>query len=86
MADIARIADVSKATVSRALNHSTRVNQETRKCILELASSLKYRLTIRQPVHAAGVALVDAWLALVEGGPAASSQFPTELIVRATAA
>jgi DNA-binding LacI/PurR family transcriptional regulator len=42
--------------------------------------------TIRQPVHAAGEALVAALLALAGGQPAASMQLPTELIVRSTAA
>lgn len=42
--------------------------------------------TVRQPVHAAGEALVEALLALVAGQPAPSSQLPTELIVRSTAA
>jgi DNA-binding LacI/PurR family transcriptional regulator len=42
--------------------------------------------TIRQPVRAAGEALVAALLALIDGQPVASSQLPTELIVRATAA
>ena len=42
--------------------------------------------TIRQPVRAAGVALVAALMALIDGRPVASQQLPTELIVRATTA
>lgn len=40
--------------------------------------------TVRQPIRAAGRALVAALLALVDGAPAASRQLATELVVRAT--
>lgn len=42
--------------------------------------------TIRQPVHAAGEALVAALMALIDGRSIESTQLPTELIVRATSA
>src|SRR5450830_101551 len=41
--------------------------------------------TIRQPIGAAGRALVAALLALIDGAPAASVELPTQLIVRASA-
>src|SRR5471032_2437259 len=40
--------------------------------------------TVRQPMRAAGRALVASLLALVDGAPLASQQLPTELVVRAS--
>ncbi len=43
MLDIAKKADVSKSTVSRALNGDPRVNEDTRSRIIEIAREMNYR-------------------------------------------
>ena len=52
---------------------------------IELASYFHPPLSsVRQPVQAAGRAMVASLLALVDGQPAPSQQLPTELVVRAS--
>ena len=51
MQEIAKLADVSRGTVDRVLNHREGVNDETRQKVLEIADLLDY-----QP-NKAGIAL-----------------------------
>ncbi len=44
--DIARLADVSKSTVSRALNNSSLVNQETKERIQAIAREHNFRINV----------------------------------------
>lgn len=43
ISDVAKLANVSKATVSRVLNHNPKVNNEIKKRVLESIEALDYR-------------------------------------------
>jgi LacI family transcriptional regulator len=52
--DIAKMAQVSHMTVSRALNNDSRVREETRRRILELVNKLNYRPDARARTFVSG--------------------------------
>lgn len=49
--DIARLAQVSPATVSRALSRPDAVAEETRRRVVEVAEELGYRRAVREPLE-----------------------------------
>ena len=65
MQQVARVAGVSKATVSRVLSNSPRISERTRTRVLEVARSLNYepnyiaRSLSKQKTHSIGVVLED---------------------------
>lgn len=44
--DLAKVLDLSPATVSRALNDHPAVNKNTKQCIIEAATQLGYRYNL----------------------------------------
>jgi LacI family transcriptional regulator len=65
MQEVARVAGVSKATVSRVLNNSSRISEKTRSRVQEVINSLNYepnyiaRSLSKQKTHSIGVILED---------------------------
>lgn len=65
MQEVARVAGVSKATVSRVLNNSSRISEKTRSRVQEVIKSLNYepnyiaRSLSKQKTHSIGVILED---------------------------
>ena len=65
MQEVARVAGVSKATVSRVLNNSSRISEKTRSRVQEVIKSLNYepnyiaRSLSKQRTHSIGVILED---------------------------
>src|SRR5258706_15011424 len=86
IADIARLAGVSKSTVSRALNDSPLIGSETKERIREIAREYRFqmnaparRLSLKQShvvafvtyEYKAGVSVADAFMLEIMSGIAA---------------
>lgn len=82
--DIAKVLGVSPSTVSRALNNSTEINENTRKEILRLANEMDYRPNFlaqslnRGETHTIGVVIPDIQRPFFAGVVAGIQKVATE--------
>jgi DNA-binding LacI/PurR family transcriptional regulator len=80
MADIARMAGVSTATVSRAMSGSDLVNEETRHRVMELAAKLNYRVDAAAAGLRKGAITTVGVVLLLDQGQAATDPFMMNMV------
>lgn len=80
MADIARMAGVSTATISRAMSGSDLVNEETRHRVTKLAAKLNYRVDAAAAGLRKGVVSTVGVVLLLEQGQAATDPFMMNMV------
>ena len=80
MADIARMAGVSTATVSRVMSGSDLVNEETRQRVMELAAKLNYRVDAAAARLRKGAVNTVGVVLLLDQGQAATDPFMMNMV------